>query len=103
MNHYASAKNNGSAIAMTVGDTLMLVLPYEEALPNQTYWTFGDNFGHIASLNITRIAALGGIRVMDFVATNLGTVEIILQQFRVLALQTPSNRTATFKLTVVVR
>lgn len=103
MDHYSTAKNNGSTINMALGDTLMVVLPYKETGPEQTYWTFGDNFGHNASLNITRIAALGGIRIMDFVATNLGTVEIALQQFHVLTLQTPSNRTATFKLTVVVR
>jgi hypothetical protein len=102
MDHYATVMNSGSTINMTAGDTLMLVLPYKETGPGQTYWTFGDNFGHSASLNITRIAALGGIRIMDFIATNLGAVEIALQQYHVLALQTPSNRTATFKLTVIV-
>jgi predicted GNAT superfamily acetyltransferase len=103
MDHYATVRNSESTINMTAGDTLMVVLPYKETGPEQTYWTFGDNFGHNTSLNITRIAALGGIRIMDFVATSVGTVEIALQQYHALAQQTPSNRTATFKLTVIVR
>lgn len=101
--HVASARDNGSTINMSQGDSLTIVLSYKESGPEQTYWTFGDNFGYNASLNLESIAAIGGRRIMEFVASKSGTVEIALQQYHVLALQTPSNRTATFKLTVVVR
>jgi hypothetical protein len=100
--HAASARDNGSTISMSQGETLTIVLPYKETGPDQTYWTFGETFGHNTSLNLESIAAIAGKRVMEFVATNLGSVEIALQQFHTVALQTPSNRTATFKLNVVV-
>jgi len=101
--HLASSRDNGSTINMSQGDSLTIVLSYKEKGPEQTYWTFGDNFGYNASLNLESIAAIGGRRIMEFVASNCGTVEIALQQYPALALQTPANRTATFKLTLIVR
>ncbi len=101
--HLASARDNGSTINMSLGDSLTVILSYKETGPEQTYWTFGDNFGHNTCLYLESIAAIAGKRVMEFVATNSGTVEIALQQYHVLALQTPTNRTATFKLTLIVR
>jgi predicted secreted protein len=102
MNHIANASDNGSTIKVSLGDTLTVSLPYETTVPRQTAWTFGDSFGFCQCLNMGTIGAKDGVRTMQFVASAIGTVDIELRQFRVLALRTASNITGSYKLTVTV-
>ncbi|MFA7339551.1 MAG: hypothetical protein WC028_22410 [Candidatus Obscuribacterales bacterium] len=102
MNHIANASDNESTIKIALGDILTVSLPYETTVPGQTAWTFGDNFDFSQCLNLGSIGAKDGVRTMQFVASAIGTVAIELRQFRVLALQTASNITGTYKLTVTV-
>lgn len=101
-NHIANASHNGSTINIALGDTLTVNLPYETTVPRQTAWTFGDNFGFSQCLNMGAIGANDGVRTMQFIASAIGTVDIELRQFRVLALRTASNITGSYKLTVTV-
>lgn len=103
MTHFVNAYHNQSTINIALGDTLSVSLPYETTVPGQTAWSFGDNFGFNKCLNMGFIAARDGVRTMQFVATAAGTVDIELQQFRVLGLLRASNITRSYKLTVSVQ